>query len=200
MGRIKSALEIALERTETVKSDKGSIDQFEAKQQGKKLANQFLENDGANLADAIKKASGDHLPSLKQGIFDVLLSQITLPLSKDDEKRIEAVGRGLQIVINDNKFAALYKQLSQLLARYLDELAQYEEAIRRQYEPKLRQKEEELARRYGRAVKLDPLQDPEFVAFYNQNMNALKGQYQAAVDQVREEAQRIFEEKIGNNK
>jgi hypothetical protein len=192
MGRIKSALEIALERTDSVKSDKGTIDQFEAKQQGKKLANQFLENDKTDLADAIKKAPKDQQESLKQGIFDVLLSQITLPLSKDDEKRIGAVGKGLQIVINDGKFAALYKQLTQVLARYLDELAQYDEAIRRQYEPKLRQKEEELARRYGRAVKLDPFQDPEFIAFYNQNMNALKGSYQTAGDQVRGEAQRIF--------
>jgi hypothetical protein len=150
---------------------------------------------GPNLAEAIKKAPKDQQPSLKQGIFDVLLSQITLPLSKDYEKRIGAVGKGLQAVINDGKFAVLYKQLSQALARYLDESAQYEEAIRRQYEPKLRAKEEELARRYGRAVKLDPFQDPEFVAFYNQNMNALKGQYQAAVDQVREEAVRIFEGK-----
>ncbi|GHV45195.1 hypothetical protein AGMMS49546_30470 [Spirochaetia bacterium] len=202
MGRIKSALEIALERTESVKSDKGSIDQFEAKQQGKKLANQFLGEDaqkvsiaGTNLAEAIKKTPRDQQESLKQGIFDVLLSQITLPLSKDDEKRIEAVGKGLQLVINDNKFTALYKQLSQLLTRYLDESAQYDEAIRRQYEPKLRQKEEELSRRMGRKVQIDPLQDPEFVAFYNQNMNALKGNYQTAVDQVREEAQRIFEGK-----
>jgi hypothetical protein len=202
MGRIKSALEIALERTESVKGDNGAIDQFEAKQQGKKLANQFLEDtaQGAssaetNLADAIKKAPKDRQPSLKQGLFDVLLSQITLPLSKDDEKRIEAVGKGLQIVLNDGKFAALYRQFSQLLARYLDESAQYDEAIRRQYEPKLRQKEEELARRYGRAVKLDPFQDPEFVAFYNQNMTTLKGSYQAAADQVRDEAMRIFEGK-----
>ncbi|GHU88325.1 hypothetical protein FACS189476_05250 [Spirochaetia bacterium] len=193
MGRIKSALEIALERTDSVKSDKGTIDQFEAKQQGKKLANQFLENDKTDLGEAIKKAPKDQQLSLKQGIFDVLLSQITLPLSKDDEKRIEAVGKGLQIVINDNKFVALYRQLTQVLARYLDELVQYDEAIRQQYEPKLRAKEEELARRYGRAVKLDPFQDPEFIAFYNQNMNALKGQYQTAVDQVRAEAQRIFE-------
>ncbi|GHV92095.1 hypothetical protein AGMMS50268_25980 [Spirochaetia bacterium] len=202
MGRIKSALEIALERTESVKSDKGSIDQFEAKQQGKKLANQFLGEDaqrvsiaGTNLAEAIKKTPRDQQESLKQGIFDVLLSQITLPLSRDDEKRIEAVGKGLQLVINDNKFTALYKQLSQLLTRYLDESAQYDEAIRRQYEPKLRQKEEELSRRMGRKVQIDPLQDPEFLAFYNQNMNALKGNYQTAVDQVREEARRIFEGK-----
>jgi len=35
MGKIKSALEIALERTESVKSDKGSIEQFELKQKAK---------------------------------------------------------------------------------------------------------------------------------------------------------------------
>jgi len=35
MGKSKSALEIALERTESVKSDKGGIALFEAKQRGK---------------------------------------------------------------------------------------------------------------------------------------------------------------------
>jgi hypothetical protein len=35
-------------------------------------------------------------------------------------------------------------------------------------------------------------QDPEFTAFYNQNMNALKGNYQTAIDEVSAEARRIF--------
>jgi hypothetical protein len=87
----------------------------------------------------------------------------------------------------------LYKQFREAVSQYLGEMTQYDEAIRRQYAPKLRQKEEELARRYGRAVKIDPLQDPEFLAFYNQNMNALKGNYQALVDQVREQATGLFE-------
>jgi hypothetical protein len=193
MGRIKSALEIALERTESVKGDKESIDKFEARRQGKKIANDFLEGGSQSLEEALKKAPKEQRESLKQGIFDVLFSQITLPLSKDDESRIQTVGKGLQAIISDSRFSGLYKQFTQLLARYLDEVAQYGEAIRHQYEPKLRQKEEELSRRYGRPVQLDPLQDPEFVTFFNQNMNALKGNYQAAVDQVREEAQRCFE-------
>jgi hypothetical protein len=192
MGRIKSALELALERTESVKSDKDSINKFEARQQGKKLANEFLEDNSRSLEDAVKKAPKEQRESLKQGIFDVLFAQITLPVAKEDEKRIQAVGKGLQAIISDSRFSGLYKQFTQLLSRYLDEAAQYDQAIRQQYEPKLRQKEEELSRRYGRAVQLDPLQDPEFVTFYNQNMNALKGNYQAAVDQVREEAQRGF--------
>jgi pyruvate-formate lyase len=195
MGRIKSALEIALERTETVKGDRSSIGQFEARQQGKKIANGFLEDPGRSIDEELKKVSREQRDSLRQGIFDVLISQITLPLNKDEEKRITTAGKGLEAIINNKQFSALYKQFSQMLAQYLDEAAQYDEAIRRQYAPKLRQKEEELSRRMGREIRLDPFQDPEFIAFYNQNMNALKGNYQAAVDQVQAEAQRLFEEK-----
>jgi hypothetical protein len=195
MGRIKSALEIALEKTESVKSDKGSISQFEIRQKGKKLANEFLENPANSLEAEIKKVQKEEQDSLKQGIFDVLLSQIVLPLTAEDKKRIETAGRGLLAVIGGSRFSALLKQFSQILEQYLDETAQYEEAIKRQYAPKLRQKEEELSRRLGRPVQLDPFQDPEFAAFYNQNMNQLKANYQAAVDQVREEAVRLFEKK-----
>ena len=80
-----------------------------------------------------------------------------------------------------------------ILSQYLDEADQYEEAIKRQYAPKLQQKEEEISRRIGRHVKLDPFQDPEFVAFFNQNMNALKANYEGAIVQIREEAIRLYE-------
>jgi len=194
MGRIKSALEIALERTEAVKTDKASIGHFEAKQQGKRLANAFLADPSKNLEDELKKYPQDQLESLKQGVFEVLAPQITLPAAKDDLSRIETVGKGLQLLIKSGHFAAMYKQLIQVLSQYLGEAAHFEQAIRQQYAPKLRQKEEELSRRMGREVRLDPFQDPEFAAFFNQNLNALKANYQTAVDQVRNEAQRIWDE------
>jgi len=195
MGKIKSALEIALEKTESVKSDKGSIGQFEAKQKGKKLANQFLEGVVKSLQDEIKKSPDDEKESLKQGIFDVLISQITLPLIKDDMKRIEAAGQGLSAIIESKRFAEIAKQLVQVMNQYLEEAGNFEEAVKRQYAPKLRQKEEEISRRMGRKIKLDPFQDPEFAAFFNQNIQVLKTNYQAAADQVREEAQNLFEKK-----
>ena len=193
MGKIRSALEIALERTESVKSDKGSIGLFEAKQKGKKLANEFLEGTVKSLEEEVKKVSKEEQVNLKQGIFDILISQITLPVVKEELQRIENAAKGLNAIIGSRKFGEIAKQLGQILNQYLDEAAQYEEAIKRQYAPKLRQKEEELSRRMGRQVKLDPFQDPEFVAFFNQNMNTLKSNYQAAVDEVREEAVRLFE-------
>jgi len=192
MGSIKSALEIALERTESVKTDKASIGLYESKQQGKRLANAYLADPSKSLEAELKKHPKDQQESLKQGIFDVLVPQITLPAIPEDMARIEAVGKGLQLLISDGQFAAMYKQLIQVLTRYLSEVAHYDQAIRQQYAPKLRQKEEELSRRMGREVRLDPFQDPEFLTFYNQNLSALKANYQTIVDQVREEAMNIY--------
>jgi hypothetical protein len=193
MGRIKSALEIALEKTDSIKSDKAGIEQFELKQQGKRLANEFLEDSKKSLEEVIKKAPKDQQDFLKQGIFDVLISQITLPSSKEDEKRLESIGKGLQTIIKDPRFGLLYKQFMQEALRYLEETDQYTEAIKRQYAPKLRQKEEEIARRIGQRIKLDPFQDPEFVAFYNQHINTLKDTYQTVADQLREQAVLLFQ-------
>ena len=197
MGKIKSALEIAMERTETVKGDREQIAQYEAKQKGKKLANEFLEDKVESLEDEIKRTPKDEQENLKQGIFDILISRISLPARKDDLKQLEKTGLGLMAVIGGKSFTEMAGQLVQVMSQYLDEAAQYGEAIKRQYAPKLQQKEEEIARRLGRQVKLDPFQDPEFVHFYNQHMNSLKANYQSVLDEVREEAVRLF--KHGGN-
>jgi len=203
MGKIKSALEIALERTESIKVDKASVGQFEARQQGKRLANEYLANPSAGLEAELKKCPKDQLESLKQGLFDVLAPQINLPNTVEDLPRIEAAGKGLCLLISEKssnegaRFSSMLKQLVQLLSNYLNEATQFDQAIRQQYAPKLRQKEEELSRRMGREVRIDPFQDPEFVNFYNQNFNALKANYQAPVDQVREEAMRIWNDGDG---
>jgi len=204
MGKIKSALEIALERTESIKTDKASVGLFEARQQGKRLANEYLANPSTSLEAELQKSPKDQRESLMQGLFDVLAPQITLPNTAEDLPRIEAAGNGLCLLINENapkeggRFSGMFKQLVQLLSNYLNEATQFDQAIRQQYAPKLRQKEEELSRRMGREVRLDPFQDPEFVNYYNQNFNALKANYQAPVDQVREEALKIWESGVGS--
>lgn len=193
MARIKSSLELALERTESVKSDKESVELYELRREGKKLASAFLDDpEKKSLEGDLKKYPTDKAAAVRRGIFEVLQSQISLPTVKEDIPRLEKVGTGLQSVVADRRFAATYSQLIQAFTQYLGELEQYEQAIRRQYAPKLRQKEEELSRRMGRAVQLDPFQDPEFVAFFNQNMAALKGRYQSAVDQVRSQAEALM--------
>jgi hypothetical protein len=189
MGRIKSALELALERTEQVQGDKDSIEQYEAKRLGKKLASEYLEGDEAapELGTAIKKTASAVRASFMDGLLEVFLARISLPRDEADVKRLDTLGKGLQTVIGNPRFSALWKQFQALAARYLDEEAQYDDAIRRQYEPQLRQKEAELSRRLGQTVRIDPFQDPEFAAFYKKNMDAFKARYDAAVQDAREQ-------------
>ncbi|MDR2313439.1 MAG: hypothetical protein LBE02_02785 [Spirochaetaceae bacterium] len=206
MGRIKSALEIAMEKTEAVKGDRASIDLYAARQQGKRLANRYLAGEISSLGGGEKSKEGtqkdrsqnDTPPeedkAIRRGCFDVFISQITLPVVPEDLKRLETLGRGLAEIIGHRGFSQLYQQYLSAVSQYLNEAAQYEEAVKRQYAPKLRQKEEDLARRIGRHIKLDPFQDPEFVAFYTQNMNALKANYEGLADQVREQARLLFGE------
>lgn len=185
-----------MEKTEGVKSDKHSIGLFEAKQRGKRLANDFLSGEISleeeSLEKAIKKVPKEEQESVKQGAFEVLVSQVNLPAVPEDSRRLERAGKGLALIIGDRRFSMLYQQFTQAVSGFLDEAARYEEALKRQYAPKLRQKEEELARRIGRQIKLDPFQDPEFVAFFNQNINALRANYETLVDQIREQAQLLF--------
>ncbi|MCL2833699.1 MAG: hypothetical protein FWD78_11060 [Treponema sp.] len=193
MGRIKSALEIALEKTESVKGDKTIASQFESKQKGKKIANGFLDDPKKSIEEEIKKCPREEKQSLKQGIYDVLYSQLILPDTEEILTRVETAVKGLQVIFGDSHFNQMAKQLSQVLHQYMEDAAQYEEAIKRQYAPKLKQKEEEIAKRLGKKVALDPFQDPEFITFYNQNMTALKENYQAAIDQVKEAAAELAE-------
>jgi hypothetical protein len=190
MGRIKSALELALERTEQIQGDKSSLEQHDARQQGKKLANEYLEgviSSPAALEAALKKTPEAMKAAVRQGLFEVFLARISLPQDENDVKRIEILGKGLQIIIHDTRLPSLWKQFQAMAARYLDDAAQYEDAIKRQFAPQLRQKEAELSQRLGQEVHIDPFQIPEFAAFYKKNMDALKSNYEAAIQDLREQ-------------
>jgi len=195
MAHIKSALEIALQRTESVKSDKAGVEQFELRREGKKIAGAFLESpDEQPIEAALKRFPKDKQAAVKRGALDILIAQVSLPAAKDDLIRLGNVGKGLHSILGDKQFSHMFQQLLQALDRFLSEADQYDKAIRQQFAPKLRQKEEDIARRTGRRLQIDPMQDPEFVQFYTQNMGALKERYQGAVDQVREAASALFGE------
>jgi hypothetical protein len=189
MAQIKSALEVALERTEQVRSDRGSIELYKAKQQGMKLANQFLADTAFPLEAEIKKTPREQRASLNEGLLDGLLARLSLPYLTEDLKPLEAVGKALALALpNKGPFLALYKTFLRQIAQFPEEYKQYDRAIRQQYAPALRQKEEALSKQLGYAVKLDPMQDPEFTAFYNQNMQQLKAGYETLIAQVKQAA------------
>jgi hypothetical protein len=193
MGKIKSAIEIALERTESIKGDKSGIEERELRQKGKKLASGYLQDlESVDVDKALKAFGKGKIAKVKEGFVEVLLSYIQLPSGRENGGKLEPVQKAFQMLSpgmlgTERKIVSIFQQLKGFLDQFKDDLSQLEKAIKTQYAPKLRQKEQELAKRLGQEVKLDPMQDLEFVAFYKQNLGKLKEQYQQALDKVKED-------------
>jgi hypothetical protein len=195
MAEIKSALELALERTADVQGDKAKLEAHDAKQRGMRIAGKFLDDPSIDLKAELKKEEKAARPAVRDGVFQVLLSQLALPAQASDLDRLQPVGKGLTSIIRENRIVEdLMSQVSQLLQQYLDNKNQLTESLRQQFEPRMRQKEEQIAQQTGRRMKLDPSTDPEFAKALNQNMQRLQSQYGAVVQQAKEQLRSLYDQ------
>ncbi|MBU0927380.1 MAG: hypothetical protein KKA67_06500 [Spirochaetes bacterium] len=189
---IKSALEIALERTKDLKADPKAIAANEAKLEGKRLAGEYLaaaaEVDFPARFSAIAK---DKKEQAREGAFEVFASRIQLPITAlaDPDAELAPIAAGIKALnvatFGEKKIQATFDQLGGFLKQYLEDAKSVEEAVRKQYAPRLKQKEQEMAARMGRPVRIDPMNDPEFAAFYKQNVGQMRTQYQNALDKAK---------------
>lgn len=129
----------------------------------------------------------------REGAFEVFVSRIQLPSSavSDPDAELGPVREGLKALnaapFGEKKIQDLFVQLTGFLKQYLEDAKKVDEAIRKQFAPRLKAKEQELSARMGRPMRLDPMNDPEFAAFYKQNVGQMKAQYQDALDRAKED-------------
>ena len=193
MSEIKSALELALERTADVKSDKSSLEAHEARQEGMRLAGRYLEDASLDVTAEIRKAERGRRDGIRAGFFQVMMSHLALPGQESDVQRLQRVSNGLGHVIRDTGLLeGLMEQVMQYLQQYLDTKNQLTERLREQFEPRLRQKEQQIAAQTGRAVRLDPANDPDFANALNQNLQQLQAQYGQVIDQAKTQLESLF--------
>jgi uncharacterized protein DUF6657 len=188
MSEIKSALELALERTADVKGDKSLIEAHKTRQVGMKLAGTLADNPGTDVKAVLGKMDREKRKWAREGFISVTLSQLSLPSHENDLQRLRSASKGLQAVAKDSSaVVTVMEQVEQLLQQYLDSKGQLIESLRQQFEPRLRQKEQEMARQTGSPVKLDPANDPEFGKALAQNLQRLQAQYNQVIEQAKEQ-------------
>lgn len=203
MAMIKSALEIALERSKDIKVDEAALEANALKIEGKKAAGRYLEDpETGSLIDKLAGYSKEKRGSVREGMFEVLASQIQLPTSEASAAKLDQLSAGFSALaasagtgllggvgsaVADKRVQALFQQLAGFFKQYLDDMKNVEQAIRKQWGPKIREKERQMAARMGQDVRIDPMSDPEFAAFYKQNVSTARAQYQAALDKAKDD-------------
>lgn len=193
MGEIKSALELALERTKDIKGDPDAYRRSEAEKDGKRLYAKVRNGEDVDIAAALKEQPKERRGWVRQGLFDVALGNLTLPQTEADLAVIDTTERVLSVLAKDaGVLRELLGQVRQFFSQYLDDRKQLTDGLTRQFEQRLKQKEQQMAQQYGRPVKLDPMQDPEFARALQGNMEHLDGQYRNALDEVYNHLRSMF--------
>lgn len=198
MARIKSAIEIALEKSEGIKADKDTLSAHTYKNEGKKLASDFLNPEGREAQDpkeAFKKYGDKERAWVQEGFFSVCLANLALPPDGGYETKLERLSSALQILIKDKKnLTYLFKQLGQFFGQYISTQEQVTKNLEARFEPQLRAREQQLSQQMGTPVRLQASQVPEFAALLKKNLAGLDTQYRDVLGQAKEELTRMFEE------
>ncbi|ORC37793.1 hypothetical protein B4O97_01970 [Marispirochaeta aestuarii] len=193
---IKSALEIALERTKGIEVDKKSLAAHDKTEEGKRLTGKFLAGDlsSKELSAALTEAKNEEAEWLREGSFSVLAANLTLPQDESYKERLERVREGLVAVTGQKKQVSyLFEQVEQFFEQYLENQEQLIQALEKQFAPRLRQREQEMERQFGQRVSLNPAQDPEFSKMLKQHLGKLEAQYSEALKQAKDQLRALFQ-------
>lgn len=202
MAMIKSALELALEKTKDFKVDENAIKLNEIKMNGKRGAGKYLDDPASvDLAKEIQTLSPAERECFRNAAFDVFIGLIQLPTSTYDAEKLSNIGNGLGILARcaptagggmagpgmEKKTMALVQQISAFFAKYLEEAKRIDQAIRTQWAPRFKEQERKMALQTGRQVRVDPMSDPQFAEFYKKNVEALQTSYGDALEKAKHE-------------
>ena len=194
MGEIKSALELALERTNNVQSDKKLIEKNNAIDEGRKAAFEYMEKNAAtetSLAKIIKDSSKEKQQWLREGMFKVLISNLKLPEDESSFGKINKIRDGFSAIAGDKKeIVFIFSQIEQVFKQYLQHKDSIIENLNNNFEQKLKEKEEMLSKQLGAKVTLKPENDPEYKEYLHKVTNQLDQQYREVLVKIKNEIEK----------
>jgi hypothetical protein len=192
MSEIKSALEIALERTQNVEANKEALEANTYITEGKKAVSKFLSEENVELKKLLEGFEKKHLAHVKEGALQALVANLKLPIDEMSLLQSRKAGQGFQALVADTKhLGKLLNQMEQFLGDFLQERKRVVEAVEQRFEPILRQKEQAMSQQLGARIKIDPAMDPDYQKMLRDNMTILEDRYNQVLDRVKQELRRL---------
>ncbi len=191
MALLKSAWEIALEKTESITADpeKNRIDTLRT--EGRKLAGAYLTSDDpedTTFDKTYRASKEDDRIHLRQGIASTILMNIALPQSEEYASRFEKILH-MATLIDGKESSSLHllEQINQFFSQYLTTKDKLVERVKQQFQQVFDQKQEMLTQKYGKGVEMAMERDPEFIQLLQKHYSQLTNQYQSVLDQARDQ-------------
>jgi len=187
MAVIKSALELALERTEGLTVDKEELRRKELFTQGRVAAAKALEEGVDSFETTLlaqeKALKKPELAIFTEGAAENLLSRIVLATDPAAAAALAKAGDLLDR-LTKKKAGAKLQQVAGLLQQYGTEVGQLRAAIGQQLGPQLRQRAQQQGVNPATYVME---KDPAYLKVLAENLEPLRAEYQQSLEAVKAE-------------
>lgn len=187
MGKIRSAWEIALEKTQDISVDKEKFKALEELENARKAIGAYLNDDDRkeeDLETVLKETPED---TKKEALRKAILGSISLNISPDDSEIWNKLKYLASLAADNPEIPAFIDQIAAYVKQYPEHRKALVEKLKAQFAPMLEEKEQELSRKYGQEVHLSLDNDKEFIQIATQNLKQLDKQYDAAIQNAKEE-------------
>jgi hypothetical protein len=187
MGRIKSAWEIALERTEDIEIDIDTIRKNETLDKIRRLAGAYLIAEKREDGDLEEKLSSFELKDIREALSQTIINKLSLPADEVVDDRYTRISFLVSMIANRPDTLELFNQIANFLMQYPMHKKQLIEQLKAQFEPALREKEAKMKEQYGESIHLSLEQDKEFLEILKKNLERLDEQYNATLIDAKEQ-------------
>ena len=194
MGKIRSAWEIALERTEGIQLDKNKMKHKADVDNARRLAGRYMSEDEPIDEETLEKGlSSLDQEAVKEALILTAEANLSLPQTEnEDSTRLEKAAKLVSLATGGNpQTTGLMNELIPFLGQYPLHRKDLMEKMKAQYKPMLDEKSEKLSRQYGTEVHLSFENDNEFMEAARANLERLEGQYQATLDNAKKQLRAI---------
>ena len=198
MGKIRSAWEIALEKTEGMEIDQEKIRHNTEIDRIRRIAGQYITADEGEDSEEDLKAKLSSFPSalIREALTSTIMNSMVLPQDgsavEEKTKRIRTL---LSVAFPSDDILSYYDQISQHMAQYPKHKEEMMKQLKEQLEPMLRQKEETMREKYGQSVHLTIENDKESLEMVKNYIDRLNSQYQQTLDNAKETMKALLAEK-----
>ncbi len=193
MGKIRSAWEIALEKTASIELDKERYQHDADVDKARRIAGSYLVAEDKTTEETEKELSQLDGKVVKEALRTTILQSLSLPQEEILDDRYERLTFLASLASGgDPTVMDLMGQITGFLKQYPLHRKDLVEKMKAQYEPMLAEKEERLRAQYGQSVKLKAENDKEFIELATKNLERLQEQYEKSLEGAKDQLRSLL--------
>lgn len=192
MAEIKSTMDLVMEKLARMDlKDAPDLKDEEMQREGMRLAAEFLRGEIEELATRLEEAEAGRQRILRSGMVQALLRNIVLPRADEQKAASRRAMDGLLAIAGGSgDIQAMLQDMDNILKRYGEHREQMRGQLEEAFAQQMSHLEDNLARKTGMNMKLQPSQHPKFQEEWQRLIGDLDDQYGRAIEQYKAEIRR----------